>query len=42
MILLSKVRQKNLVFRNVHIFVRMSGFHNPLVSTYFNTFLDEF
>ena len=41
MILLSKVRQKKLVFRNVHIFVLMSGFHDPLVPTHFNTFLDE-
>ena len=37
----SKVRQKRLVLRNLDLFVWMSGFHNPLIHTDFNMFVDE-
>ena len=34
-------RQKSLDQRNLNLFVWMSGFHNPLVHTDFNMFVDE-
>ena len=33
--------KKKLVLRNLDMFVWTSGFHNPLVHTDFNMFLDE-
>ena len=41
MILPSKVRQKKIILRNLDIVVWTSGFHNPLVHTGFNMFVDE-
>ena len=32
---------KNLVLRNLDMFVWMSSFHNPLIHTDFNMFVDE-
>ena len=37
----NKAAQKNLVLRNVDMFVWTSGFHNPLAHTHFNMFVDE-
>ena len=37
----SKVRQKKIVLRNLDMFVQTSGFHNPLIHTDFNMFVDE-
>ena len=36
-----EVRQKKLDQRNLNLFVWMSGFHNPLIHTDFNMFVDE-
>ena len=33
--------KKKLVLRNLDMFVWTSGFHNPLVHTDFNMFVDE-
>ena len=33
--------KKNLDQRNLNLFVWMSGFHNPLVHTDFNMFVDK-
>ena len=33
--------KKNLILRNLDMFVWTSGFHNPLIHTDFNMFMDE-